>query len=1084
MKIFTRLSFFIVLILLCCSLISFAQEYKVTLFQVEQGLPTNLTKSIVKDDKGFVWIGTDAGLLRFDGKNFTQYKKEVLSPYFKSFFKTPDKLYAVCDQSITTIDNQIDTVYFSHIIRTAGEFSDTTVSYPKNLYPSSQKDKFWLSEPTSVSLWDKNKGVKRYVFTDKYRTSSFLRSFTFATTGQGTLFLASQQGHLFYFDESADKFIEIDLQAYKIGVINSLVSYEDNKIWIGGQNGLYELDFNANTKAIKVQLIAPITGISIIQKDILGNYFVGTWATGMYRVQVKDGKIAHQHLDNLKLKVINDIYITPDGGEVWVSTDEGIALLRISLFCNTTFPYDRSYIQDIVKGNGNTMYVSDGAKVYTIDVGTEKFIASNASHQAVATLFQDDILCLSFFKDTLHYASAKGYLYRYPKAKAVDTLSSSPSKTSIFHLTHDKEGNMWAAKDEFLLKISPSRQLTPYQKDKGVTSKILVTHVTNEGEIFAGGLQSDAYLFRYNPETDKFINISLLIDFKGEAEMVINDIGKDKEGNIWLASNYGLLKQTKNKIEKIDLGKVYDVKSLLVAEDKIWLGTDVGIVAYQNGIVTLFNEFSGLPSKTMSFRGLATDNQNRLWAATAQGLGFIQPIMVDAPKTPKPVLLGFQIDDLAQYATKTTTFMVQHGQKVEIRYATLVYPAENIFYQYRILGVTDKWSAPTKESDLIIPQTSFGEYILEVKAMQQGAAESEVLAIPFTVTKPYFLQWWAIALYVLVFVGFIWLCIKLYTAKLLQDKEKLETLVEERTLEVKKQNRELGEKNQELKETHEELKQQSEELRATLELVQYQSKELEKKNHDMTASINYALRIQRAILPLLSSFEETFGKDNYFILYKPKDIVSGDFYWLEKIDNRTILAVADCTGHGVPGAFMTMIGSELLFEVTHSKNITEPSLILTELNHEIGRVLKKGETEVQDGMDISLLMIDHDTKTVVGAGAKNNIYFIKPDDTAIETVLVDRFSIGGKQRTEEVVFTQQVLPSSATIYLCTDGFQDQFGGAENKKFLSKNLKKLLYDIHKQPFSTQKQHLDDTIENWRGAIKKAQMDDILIVGVKL
>jgi ligand-binding sensor domain-containing protein/serine phosphatase RsbU (regulator of sigma subunit) len=1094
MQLFFRLAVYLIAFL-CGASVSVAQEYKVTLFQVAQGLPTNLTKSIIKDEKGFVWIGTDAGLIRFDGKNVKQYKKEVLSPYFKSFAYINNQLYAVCDQSITKLENLIDTVVFTHLIRTQPDYSDSSLLYPKIIYKDKQA-KLWISEPRSVAVWDGKQKVRRYPFPEKYHTSSFLRAFCFAEDDNGHFFVSSQQGFLFLYNREKDRFIELDIANHKIGIINGLCAAGGNTIWIAGQNGLYEAVLTEKN-TVKIRQIATINNASIIQKDDLGNFFVGTWNAGLYHIKQQGENIIINHLAQFAPKVINDIYITPQKEEIWVSTDEGIAMLRLSSFATMNFKYERQYIQDVIEGNKGTFYVTDAAQVYSFTIPENPYIDAKASHKGIVGVQHDDILCLTYRKDTLYFATTKGYLYRYSNNRLIDSLRSSVTdNTTIFHLNHDSKGNVWACKDEVLLRITPQNHIYRYNQEQGLSSRIIVTYVSPTDEILVGGIHSQGYLFRYDAQQDKFNNISLPIHFKKEAEFVINDIQKDAQGVIWLASNYGLLKQTADRIEQIDLGKNYDIKSLVIDEVRktIWLGTDLGVVAYHypNQTAILYNETDGLPSKTISFRGLHLDQQNRLWVATAQGLGFLQPTANESRQTPMPTLTLFEADGKTLYQNYYPKLSLAHGHALEIDFASLVYPADNVFYQYRIIGITDKWSVPSKDGKLVIPQMSFGDYTLEVRAWQEsGATTSKVLQVPFTVTKPWFLSWWAIALYVLAFVGTAWLLIKANTMRLRKQNIELENVIQKRTQELQQQKLELQDTlqivNQQKEEIHtnlELLKQQAEELNANVELVEEQNREIERKSHAIIGSINYALRIQRAILPSLTNYDKAFGKDNYFILYKPKDIVSGDFYWFGTFLDEIIVVVADCTGHGVPGAFMTLLGSELLFEIVEDKTIIEPSEILKELDAQLKRVLKHKETDIKDGMDIGICVIDFTTQSLTYAGANIPLYYLQTGYTEIQTLPANKFAMGSSRQDLEALSHQLDISQATTIYMTTDGYQDQFGGKERRKFLSKNLKKLLFDIHTKDMKEQQQLLNTNIENWKDAANTKQIDDILVLGIKL
>lgn len=255
-----------------------------------------------------------------------------------------------------------------------------------------------------------------------------------------------------------------------------------------------------------------------------------------------------------------------------------------------------------------------------------------------------------------------------------------------------------------------------------------------------------------------------------------------------------------------------------------------------------------------------------------------------------------------------------------------------------------------------------------------------------------------------------------------------------------------------------------------------------KQNDDITSSINYAKRIQTAFLPLEQDIAKAIP--DFFILYQPRDIVSGDFYWFEQKDNKIILAAADCTGHGVPGALMSMIGNEILKQIVVQRGIVEADKILNDLHTGIRTALRQDVSKNADGMDISLVVIDYNRKILEFAGAKNPLYYIQHGE--FFQIKGDVFSIGGVPTKEATNFVKHTIDISTptTFYIGSDGFQDQFGGEKNKKFMVKHLRDLLFSIHHQEMGEQKEILANTITDWIKTGKSHQTDDILWIGARL
>ena len=291
----------------------------------------------------------------------------------------------------------------------------------------------------------------------------------------------------------------------------------------------------------------------------------------------------------------------------------------------------------------------------------------------------------------------------------------------------------------------------------------------------------------------------------------------------------------------------------------------------------------------------------------------------------------------------------------------------------------------------------------------------------------------------------------------------------------------VNERTAELMETNEELNQIVEELNVTNDRLNSLNGELSKRNKNITDSLNYAKRIQAAILP----FPERINRvvDEHFVFFKPRDIVSGDFYWFEEADDKIFIAAVDCTGHGVPGAFMSLLGHDALNHTIISQGITDPDKVLTYLDVDIRTILQQDRTANKDGMDMTICTIDTKTQTLEFAGAKNPMIYFQ--DGNIHILKGDKFSVGGKQLKHIKRFTKTKIDISkpTTFYMYSDGFQDQFGGEEGRKFLTKRFRDLLTEIHEKPMPLQKTILEETFSNWIGSNHK-QIDDVLVMGFRI
>jgi serine phosphatase RsbU (regulator of sigma subunit) len=308
------------------------------------------------------------------------------------------------------------------------------------------------------------------------------------------------------------------------------------------------------------------------------------------------------------------------------------------------------------------------------------------------------------------------------------------------------------------------------------------------------------------------------------------------------------------------------------------------------------------------------------------------------------------------------------------------------------------------------------------------------------------------------------------------------------------QKQQIQEKNEELNLQNEEIKAQKEYLESANEEINTQKQELfvksellEYKNNEITSSINYAQKIQFAILPLMNELKEDFPE--FFILYKPKDIVSGDFYWTKKIGDYHVIAIADCTGHGVPGAFMSMLGVSFLNEIVSKTRFDSAAEVLNKLRNKVKQALRQkgGTKEQKDGMDISLIVLNKQDMTLQFAGANNSLLYIS--DNNLEILKADRMPIGIHHKEADFTNHNIKIKSGDTIYAFSDGYQDQFGGKSGRKFLSKNLRELLFSIKEKEISSQKGILENTLSTWMSHKNEEgepfhQVDDIMIFGVKI
>ena len=339
--------------------------------------------------------------------------------------------------------------------------------------------------------------------------------------------------------------------------------------------------------------------------------------------------------------------------------------------------------------------------------------------------------------------------------------------------------------------------------------------------------------------------------------------------------------------------------------------------------------------------------------------------------------------------------------------------------------------------------------------------------------------WWrsnaAYIIYILAVILTIIIYIKRREKNLREQKRILEQKVKERTEEVEMQKNEIVDKNHELE-------QQDNEILAQRDTLSMQNEKITKQNKQIKDSIQYASRIQSALLPSTSLL--TQNNIEHFLIFKPKDIVSGDFYWIKQTNEHMLIAVADCTGHGVPGGFMSMLGNAFLNEIVTHSDIINASDILGRLRELIISSLEQSgdDAVTRDGMDIAFCEINLKTKILQFAGAYNSMFLIRNGE--LTEIKADRFPVGNYYKGNQTFENTSIqLQLNDNLYLLTDGILDQFGGEHGGKYGAKRFRNLLTNICQQPMEIQRESIENELSRWMNG-KYDQIDDITMLGLKL
>jgi serine phosphatase RsbU (regulator of sigma subunit) len=809
----------------------------------------------------------------------------------------------------------------------------------------------------------------------------------------------------------------------------------------------------------------------------------------------KDLKIVkHINLDNgLKNNIIFSVYVDKDKN-IWLGTNDGISVIYANspytvfsassgitenvmstiLYKNYLFAgtskgvfYKDFHEQNSVRGGAFQIIDKPQTQVWKIDtIHNHLLCASSIGLYDLSTLtgklIGQDLSVKDFVtlksNNKIIIATGGGGLTVYEfvndNLEFKRTVKNFNFKGDFRHLVEDNEGYFWItdrSKGVFRIKFNSKMDSVIDQKEFAVEDglpDILNNYVfeINNDIIFT----TKDGVYNFDKTTNKFVKNP---EFEKIFEKGINimNLYQSPNGDIWYKEELedpkiknkkhwelGLLKYKDGNYDliKTPFYKVRDrINSInQISENELIVGTEAGFVHYNLDVKKNYEESYDAMIRKVEF----IKNDSLLFGGSFVDESNKEVFIQNAKRIPQ---IPFGLNDL------------------RFSFSSIFYEEpEKTQYKFILKGNDTEWSDWKYVNEKEYSNLGPGTYTFIVKARNLYNVESNTAEFTFEILPPWYRTVWAYIGYVILFGLFIFGLIQLSISRVKKQREYLKRVVEERTKEIKMQKEEIEAKNSILSEQNEEINQ---------------------KNISITASINYAKRIQESILPLKEKI--IIGLPENFILFKPRDIVSGDFYWYAEKGDKIVYTAVDCTGHGVPGALMSMIGSENLTKIVNS-GVLRAAEILEQLNDNIVKILKQDKEGLsQDGMDIALLVIDKANKTVEYAGAKNPLVYITNGE--LFEVKASRSGIGGYQHEKKIFEGHFIKYESPTwFYLFTDGFQDQFGGPQNRKYMIKRMKEKILDIHYKPMAEQHDILKNEIDEWMAGT--FQTDDILLTAIKL
>jgi len=916
--------------------------------------------------------------------------------------------------------------------------------------------------------------------------------------------------------------------------------FEDSKgtLWLGTRHGILQFD---QATFLSMEGL-PRASVNSILEDSDGNLWFGTTGSGVFRF---DGEAVTVYSETAGLSNNNVESIMEDSkGNLWFSTAGG----GVNMFDGHTITHFNenkglasNWIIPMLEdsygnlwfgsmGGGVSIYYEASFRHFTEDEGL--------SSPAVYSILEDrqgNLWFGTLFGGVTEFDGKNFTYYTTTRGLGAPTVES---------IIEDKHGDLWFGTGGRGAIRFDGKLFTSYSRRQGLTNFPIGTIVEDrQGSLWFGTMGDGVIRFtgdtiEHFTETGGLVNNyveSMMEDSRGnlwfgylgggvskyngqtfihytESEGLssnhVSCMFEDSRGNLW----FGTMTGGVNKFDGQDITWYTAAQGLKdnyvqsITEDtngNIWLSTDQGLNAIthvpgEDSVrIFSFGLQEGLKGINFFQNSVLLDSKNRIWWGNTKSLTALDLNKFKFESMP-PVIhldrvvvdgriinfqqkdavenLGVSFDSLTPYFNIPLHLELPYDDNhLTFFFSGIDWSApQEVRFSYRVIGVDEGWSPPKREPFADYRNLPYGTHTFEFRAMGRSGQWCEPMSYTFTIHPPWWQRWWAIGLYAILFSALIMGSVRLRIRRLTRKQKELEEMIQERTVEISEMN--------------EELRQQNLNLASQRDEIQAQKDQIQQQKQAMTDSIEYARRIQTATLPPDEVVKYLFPK--HFILFRPLNIVSGDFYWVSQHRGKIIVAVADCTGHGVPGAFMGMLGSALMNEVINNIKTLEPHQILNELRDQVITSLRQtGESdETRDGLDIALCVLDPETLSLKYAGANHALYMVR--DGTLTEIKGDPMPIGisseaGKSFTKHELH----LKKEDTLYLFSDGYVDQLGGERRKRFTTSRFRKLLLRIQDKIMYEQKNILERALDDWMndkngsGNIVE-QIDDVTVLGIKI
>lgn len=1072
---------FSTLLLCLIGLVTYSQTYNFKNYSTEQGLPQSQVLAIFQDHQGNMWFGTNSGGVgKYDGVKFTTYTDNdglVNNVVFSISENTKHEILLGTTKGLS--------IYNGIKFKNFTEKDGLKNSYIFKLL-TDKTNKVWIG--TAEGLYTLENGKISHINTDTILNKSSV--YSMLIDKNENLWIGTLQNGIIHYNTTTKQFKHCNRSSgLSNNLIFSIAQKENGEILVGTQEGLNTInkdfkitpfgdtskniniaystilpsvgntvffgthsqgvigyDFNLNTRISRYHLNNGLTNnpIQCLYKDREGNMWIGTNGAGVFKYY-NDKFVYFTKTNGFTENYVNTVS-QDKMGNYWVAlSSNGLSRINgneiTNYIVNSKHPdelTDNDVNSILPLQNGTVLFgTKDGLCIYE----NEKIRAvmdPMIRHKYILFLFQDS-------KKDIWIGTNEG-LFKWKnnvisEVKEVNVFRQEGLQFEIFSITEDKNGSIWVGTENGLIKCDGTN-ITLFNDKTGFFSGRVSYGILDNKKNLWFGTADGVYHYDYK-------NFTKISQKNGLSSNFINFLQEVNSGSLLVGTNTG--------IDFINLTDFYNQKIT----------------------VTHFGKDDGLLDLESNYNAVFKDNVGRILIGTINGLEIYNP-KYDKKNTYQAltridqIKLFFGQEDINKYAKivdSTSILPIQLELPFNKNHLTFKFIGvsltvpEKVMYQFMLEGVDHDWTPPTSKTEATYSSLPPGKYKFMVKAMNNdGLWNTEPVTYEFEILAPWYKTWWFYTICVLVLIGSISLYNYVKTKKLIADKQKLERVVDERTKELREEKEKVEVINKE---------------------VTQQKSIIEHKNIEITDSIKYAKNIQEALLPNLNEIGNLFK--NSFVLYMPKDIVSGDFYWFAKNGDTSFIAAVDCTGHGVPGAFMSIVGNTLLNEIVSAKQITNPGEILLELHKGVKIALHQSnkEFERRDGMDITLCAFTKGTNVIEYAGANRPLWiYRKNKNYELEIIKATKFPIGGLELEENRVYQSHVIPveEGDSVYLFSDGYADQFGGPKGKKFMLTNLQKTFLTNIDLPMQTQKQKLTEVFNNWRKDTE--QIDDVLVIGIKI